>query len=367
MSATLTRRLRRAATGVLCTAAVALPLSLVGAAVAQAKPVPHAPRVAAFTNLTLRNGWHAYGFGTARPAVHLASGIVQFKGAMATKGANLTAFTLPRGLRPATDVYVPVDLCDSAEGRLFIKPTGVVSVQFEDLIGDAQCFTSLDGASFARSGSGFTSLKLLNGWKNAPFRTSRAQARVISGIVHLTGAIATAGTSPAPFTLPKGFRPATPVWVNADTCNGTNGRLKIGTNGHVTLQAENSFGEMTCFTSLDGVTFPRSGSGFTSLKLLNGWKNRAFGAATVGARLVSGTVELRGGMSTAGTDDLPFTLPKSLRPGHIVYVPVDLCNAHYGRVEIEPNGESLIEINAETSTWANAQCFTSFEGASFAR
>lgn len=147
----------------------------------------------------------------------------------------------------------------------------------------------------------------------------------------------------------------------------TNGRLNILPSGQVNLQAESDFSNVACFTSLDGVTFPRSGSGFTSLKLLNGWTNRAFGAAAVGGRLVSGTVELRGAMATTGTTELAFTLPKSLRPSHIVYVPVDLCNAHYGRVEIETNGDAFVEINGETSTWANAQCFTSLEGASFAR
>lgn len=364
MPATLTRRLRRAAAGAVCAAAVALPISFASAGAASAA---QAPRVAGFTNLTLHNGWHPYGFGTGRPAVHLASGIVQFKGAMGTSGTNMTAFTLPSGMRPSTAVYVPVDLCNSAEGRLLIQPTGVVTVEFSGKIADAQCFTSLDGASFAKSRSGFTSLKLINGWLNAPYGTSKAQARVINGIVHLKGGMWTKGTSSQPFRLPKGFRPATPVWVNADTCNSTNGRLNISPSGVVNLQAESNFSNVTCFTSLDGVTFPRNGSGFTSFKLLNGWTNRAFGAAPVGGRLVSGTVELRGGMATTGTNELAFTLPKSLRPSHRVYVPVDLCNAHYGRIDILTNGEAFVEVNNETSAWSDAQCFTSLEGASFAR
>jgi hypothetical protein len=43
-----------------------------------------------------------------------------------------------------------VDLCNATNGRLDIQPTGVVTVEAEGgTFGNAQCFTSLDGASFA--------------------------------------------------------------------------------------------------------------------------------------------------------------------------------------------------------------------------
>lgn len=51
---------------------------------------------------------------------------------------------------PDTAVYVPVDLCDATNGRLFIQANGVVTVQTETLFSNAQCFTSLDGASCVR-------------------------------------------------------------------------------------------------------------------------------------------------------------------------------------------------------------------------
>jgi hypothetical protein len=50
---------------------------------------------------------------------------------------------------PRTNVYVPVDLANANKGRLFIRPTGVVTVQAEKTLADASRFTSLDGASFA--------------------------------------------------------------------------------------------------------------------------------------------------------------------------------------------------------------------------
>jgi hypothetical protein len=74
---------------------------------------------------------------------------VHFKGAIGS-GTSSVAFTLPAGFRPATDVYVPVDLCNTTNGRLYIVPSGVVQVEAEGgTFSNAQCFTSLDGASFA--------------------------------------------------------------------------------------------------------------------------------------------------------------------------------------------------------------------------
>lgn len=110
----------------------------------------------------------------------------------------------------------------------------------------------------ARGGmtGGWTRLSLHNGWTTEPFETSAAAVRVISGIVHFKGAIATTGTNPVPFTLPAGFRPAAVVNIAVDLCNATNGRLQIQPNGVVTVQAEGSaFRNAACFTSLDGASF----------------------------------------------------------------------------------------------------------------
>ena len=90
----------------------------------------------------------------------------------------------------------------------------------------------------------------------APFGTSNAAVTKVSGIVHFKGAIATTGTKPVPFTLPKAFRPATNVWVPVDLCNATNGRLVIQHSGVVSVEAEGgNFSNAQCFTSLDGVSF----------------------------------------------------------------------------------------------------------------
>ena len=127
------------ASGALCATAVILPL--LGAGAAQATNV-NPP-----TALTLKNGWTNAPFGTSNAAVQTVSGIVHFKGAIATGGTSAVPFTLPVGFRPATNVFVKVDLCNATNGRLFIQPSGVVSVEAQDFT-NAQCFTSLDGVSF---------------------------------------------------------------------------------------------------------------------------------------------------------------------------------------------------------------------------
>jgi hypothetical protein len=102
----------------------------------------------------------------------------------------------------------------------------------------------------------FTPLTLINGWTNAPFATRNAAvAKDLNGIVHFKGAIATAGTNPEPFILRKSVRPTSNVYVAVDLCNATNGRLHIGTDGVVTVDAETDFAHAQCFTSLEGVSY----------------------------------------------------------------------------------------------------------------
>ena len=241
------KRLRLMASGALCATAVILPL--LGAGAAQATNV-NPP-----TALTLKNGWTNAPFGTSNAAVRNINGVIYFKGAIATSGTNAVPFTLPPAFRPTSDVYVKVDLCDATNGRLHIAPSGVVAVEAQNFT-NAQCFTSLDGASFAKAPASFTNLALTNGWTNSPFGTSKAAVRGISGVVHLKGAIATSGTNSVPFTLPANFRPGTNVFVPVDLCNATNGRMFIQHNGVVSVEAEGgTFSNAQCFTSLDGVSF----------------------------------------------------------------------------------------------------------------
>ncbi len=211
-----------------------------------------------FTPLTLTNGWTGGPNGTALPAVPNASGIVHFKGGMKTPGTSANPFSLPTAFRPAKTVYVPVDLCTGQNGRLRIDPDGTVAVDSELGYPKPQCFTSLDGASFAIGAQPvFTPLTLKNGWTGGPFSTALPSVASASGIVYFKGAMSTAGTNPAAFTLPAGFRPAKTVYIKVDMCNTTNGRLIIRADGTVSVEPESSFSDSRCFASLDGASFAR--------------------------------------------------------------------------------------------------------------
>jgi hypothetical protein len=313
------------------------------------------------TPLTLVNGWTGAPFSTSLPSVEEVNGIVQLRGAIAN-GTSSVAFTLPAGLSPAATVYVPVDMCNATNGRLIIQTNGVVIVQAESLFSNAQCFTSLDGASFAAASTGFTALTLINGWANYGGGTSNAAVQKVNGIVRFKGAIATGGTNSTAFTLPAAFRPPTNVYVSVDLCNATKGRLFITHAGAVTVQAETTFTNAQCFTSLDGAWFVAQPTGFKPLTLINGWTNAPFGTSNAVAGGQYGAVYFKGAIATAGTVTQPFTLPVQFRPLTDVYVPIDLCNATKGRLLIRNTGVVIVQTEG---AFSNAQCFTSLDGASF--
>ena len=206
------------------------------------------------------------------------------------------------------------------------------------------------------------SLTLINGWSNAPYGTSDAEVEAVNGIVHLKGAIATSGSNALAFVLPSAFRPANYVYIPIDLYAAQNGRLEIYPNGDVYVESENGLTYAEAFTSLDGASFPLNGSGFKSLALLNGWRDYGYDGANAAVKNINGVVHLRGAIATSGTNAEPFVLPSGFRPANEVYVPVDLCDAHNGRLIIEPNG--VVTVEPET-LWSNAQCFTSLDGAWF--
>jgi hypothetical protein len=225
-------------------------------------------------------------------------------------------------------------------------------------------FTSLDGASFALNSSGFKSLTLLNGWQDYGSGVAKAEVKNINGIVHFKGAIA-GGSNDEPFVLPSGFRPAKLVYVPVDLINGTNGRLVIYPDGLVYIEAEDgSLSNAQGFTSLDGAWFVAKDSGFDKLSLTNGWTDYESGTGQAKAKIVNGIVYFQGAISTSGNSVYAFVLPSSMTPPTNVYVPIDLCNATKGRLDISPDGS--VEVQAETS-FNNAKCFTSLEGASFVK
>jgi len=357
----LVRRLRRIAAGAVCAIAVALPLA--GAATAQAATSAPHTLTSSWTSLRLVHGWHDFPHSTAAPAVTNINGIVHLKGAIATTGTNNVPFTLPPGDRPAIDVYVPVDLGAATAGLLNIAPSGVASVQADQTWSNAQTLTSLDGASFATSGSSFTPLTPLNGWTNAA-GFAKAGARDINGIVHLRGVITASSPTGEPFILPAAFRPNHTVYVPVSLCNASSGRLDIYPSGVVDVEAEGgTISNAECGTSLDGAWFAKSASRYTPLTLQNGWANYNDGTTSPAVRKISGIVHLEGAIA-GGTSPQAFTLPAGFRPAHNVYVSVDANGANRGHVLITPSGQ--VNVFGEEDSQSAVTSFTSLDGVSFA-
>lgn len=206
----------------------------------------------ASTALTLQNGWSNAPFATRNAGVRKISNIVHLEGAI-SGGSNSTVFTLPAGFRPSTNVYVPVDLCDAAKGRLLVQPSGAVSIQTEGAFSAAQCFTSLESVTFATTD--LSPLTPLNGWSGAPFQTHAPAFSNVSGIIRFQGALATGGTDPNALLLPNGSRPATVVYIPIDLCSATKGRLVVQPDGRVFVESQSAWSNAQCFSSLEGASF----------------------------------------------------------------------------------------------------------------
>jgi hypothetical protein len=319
-----------------------------------------------FTPLTLQNGWTTY-TGTsgaaAAPAVALdCSGNVVFRGGMQTSGTNTTAFTLPANLRPSANVYLPVDGYFAAKVRLIVATTGAVSVYAPSgTATDATSFTSLEGASFALSSTGYTALSLTNGW--AQYSGARAPAVSVSGgIVRFQGGIS-GGTTNAAFTLPASMTPSIPTYVTADLYFGAQGRLNIQTNGIVAVIPQSgTLADATSFTSLEGVWFALGTTGYTPLSLINSWATYG-GTRAPAAQVSGGIVRLQGAMMTGATNNAPFVLPVGMRPASAAYVPVDLYGGAKGRINIFTDG--TVTVQAAGNVTSNFMMLTSLEGVFF--
>lgn len=309
-----------------------------------------------FTALTLLNGWTGAALGGPPAGVRALGGIVHLRGAV-TGGAAAAITTLPVALRPINNVYIPVTLCNASRGRLFVQPSGVVSIISADgQLATAQCMTSLDGASFALPGSGFEAVTLENGWAGGASSTDQPGVLDVGGVLHFRGAVS-GGSAARIFTLPARLRPVAEIFVPVDLCNGGSGSLRIGPNGAVGINATGPFSNAQCFTSLESVSFALTV--FTPLTLTNGWEPYSTRRMAVGR---SGNVVTLTGQVTLGTSSAIATLPAGYRPPTNVYVPASLCSFETGRILIQPSG--LVSVESPID-FAQAQCFTSLDGVSF--
>jgi hypothetical protein len=185
---------------------------------------------------------------------------------------------------------------------------------------------------------------------------------VSGGIVRFQGAIS-GGTTANAFTLPAAMSPPVGTYVTADMYFAAKGRIYFPSSSTpVTIQTQSgTLSDATNFTSLEGVWFALASTGYTPLTL-TGWTTYS-GSRPPAALAGGGIVRLQGEMSTTGTSAAPFVLPAAFRPAANVYVPVNLCGANKGRLNITSDG--TVSVQPEGGTVANFMCFTSLEGVFF--
>lgn len=209
--------------------------------------------VASATALSPLNGWASAPPPFRQPAYRVVSGVVRLQGAV-TQGTDpgLPAFVLPAAARPTATVYATVDLCGAKKGRIAINSSGQAFISAASGVpSDAACFTSLEGVTYLVTPVG--TVTLLNGWKAYPFSRAPGVTNV-KGVIRFQGGI-TGGTAPTAFLISAEMRPATNVFVPVDLTNGARGRLKIQPDGYGVILPQNSFGDSTSFTSLEGAAF----------------------------------------------------------------------------------------------------------------
>ncbi len=318
-------------------------------------------------------GWSIFP-NTRTPAAAVDSaGVVHLRGGLHGKaGISLSPFSMPLAYRPNKIIYVPVDLSNGRPGRLDIRPDGFVVVHAPPGE-DARYFVSLEGVSYPRSGAPlqYNALALINGW-HAYDNTTRTPSGAIdaNNIVHLKGAIhqSLGANSPRPFVLPPALRPDKIIFVPIDCINGKPGRLMIKPDGTVTERAAGDFINAQLFTSLEGVSYPKSAAPlqFKAFALINGWKTyNGATRAPSGALDSEGIVHLQGTMyEPTGNSALPFALPPALRPNGNIYVRVTMLNGATGRLDIHPDGSVGLQSDGPFSV---ARSLTSLEGVTYAK
>jgi hypothetical protein len=97
------------------------------------------------------------------------------------------------------------------------------------------------------------------------------------------------------------------------------------------------------------------------LTLINGWTGGPMGTHAPAVSLSGTTVRFQGAIA-GGSNSEPFKLDSMYRPQFTVFLPVDMCNGHKGRIIIETNGDTTLQAEKDFS---DAQCFTSLDGLSY--
>jgi hypothetical protein len=357
----IARSARRLAAG-LGTMAMALgfaTLGLAGTGPADAATAPASAVTIHPIALNKANFSGSAGFGSRAPAWYKDSaGVIHLQGAVtqtSTAGStpNLIA-TLPKGARPAANVFTVVHTFNGTYADLAIQTNGQVAlINPRPPAVQDYTFVSLESVTYRPSlaGSGFQTGA---DWSTIPTFGSRTMTlyKDSSGVIHLQGSlhqISTSGPTPNLVAiLPPGDRPVANLFFIVHTFNGTYADLGIDTGGNISvINPRPPAVQDYNFLSLEGISFrPKPAANIDTIG--PDWTQfPGFGArAPAWFKDKSGIVHLEGAAgqtSTGGpTPNLVATLEPGARPASTVYTVVHTFNGTYADLAIEPNGQILV-------------------------
>jgi hypothetical protein len=344
---------------------VVVGLALLGALSGTADAALSGSRVSevAFTNANLQNGWNWGALGTAYPGyVKDSLGVVHLRGSVVQGPEGHAAFVLPKALAPSHEMWLPTLMANGQSDALIISSTGqVIPDGFA-----GSYYQSVDAISFVAASVTkirFTNAKLQNGWKYGGGGSAQPGYAIDPlGVVRLRGGLFDGTSGTTAFVLPKALRPSHPIWLPIYTSGFTAGSLSVSPNGEVTPSGDAVAG----YASLDGINFTAGSSAkirFTNAKLQNGWKYGGYSSALPGYGEDShGFVHLRGAVRAPQNGSVTaFTLPRGLRPSHLVEFPIYTLNGTEGLLQIFRDGEVAPRGNPSDLTG-----YASLDGISFA-
>ncbi len=309
------------------------------------------------------NGWHsaAKAFSTGNPSWAVKGGVVYLSGSVDRSGPTTKPFgVLPSPARPSHTMWITVYTLDDTTGTLTIFPSGLMYARSTPS-GSAPGFTSLAAVSFPARSVRQSKLTLLNGWhsEQSTWKSGDPSYSVSGGVVHLSGSLATSGTSDEFAVLPPGERRAHVEYITVYSYAGTHGTLELDPDGTASAYS----GTTTSFTSLAAVSYPAASAARHKLTLLNGWHSEqsAWNSGDPSYSVRRGVVYLSGSLATPGTAKKFGVLPPGARPTHFLFIKAYTFSSTVGTVEIAPSGA----MYAYSPLAADARDFTSLATISF--
>lgn len=330
-----------------------------------AAPASPAKASSAFTwhNFTLKNGWKTAGTKkliTGHPGWSIHNNVVYLRGAIKQTGGNTESqfATLPKGDRPAHNLYIQVFTQNATPGTLFISTSGVL----EAYDGNALAHTSLGGVSFPTAAIKGHALPLTNGWTSSQsqFNSGDPSYAISKGVVYLSGSLHGGSAGTTAFTIPNGIRPAHLVYLAIYTDDsGLGGTLVLHPDG----QAEIFGSQASGYTSLANISFPAPGVTWHKFSLIDGWKSAqtAYNTGAPAYTVIDGVRYLSGSLITStATNGLWTRLPAVTRTPTVVQIEVYTVASTTGGLAVT-NSLGLVGSNP----FSDAQEFTSLGGVAY--